>query len=59
MRKTGPSGTSAFLNRPLPLYVLTVLVWCSSSAPPEKLKRIALERKECANDVCIAHETTS
>ncbi len=26
-----------------------------SSAYPEKMKRIALERKEYANDVCIAH----
>jgi hypothetical protein len=34
--------------------VPTVLVWFSSSAHPEKMKRITRQRKACANDVGLA-----
>jgi hypothetical protein len=44
----------ASLNGPLPLYVPTVLAWFSSSAPPEKTKRITLQRKDYAKDARIA-----
>jgi len=37
------------INRPLPPQVLTVLVWFSSSAHPEKPKK-----KVCTNDARIA-----
>jgi len=41
------------LNRPLPPLVLTVLVWSSSSAHPEK-RRGTLDGKGDANDARFA-----